>query len=391
MFKNRIRLPFYLSKPQFPVEKNVFRKADGSTKLLSAVVRNTYTGKTDQLPEDWHRKLVIALTHDEVTIEDNRLLKDVVLDGDYAIEWQDFLNYPLAQSEFIVQVTPFDATNSNCQSCSEISQIDLVDDTTDVVWDEGTTNIYPFSILDNDTICCFPFIVEIVSFNTDYFDSVTVDNAGILTATVKDPVPIIDGLLIATYRVTCANGQYDEANVYGNITGTSTECVPVTGLVGTQDENDGTVYNFQWIEPVPAPSVGYDWDLYLASDLGAVIQSGNVPTGNTLDLTGLTEGTQYVFIIYSKCAEGVSTGVTNNFTTPVPESELCGRFLVSHLPPFFTTADYSYMDCFGVIQNVTVAGIDERELCMMISAGGTTPTFFATGSAYVTYTYMSLC
>src|SRR6187549_2999416 len=142
-YRNRIRLPIMFCKPQFPMERNTFRLADGSSKVLSVVIRNTYEGKTDQLPEDWHRKLVIALAHDEVSIENERLLSNVTLNGDYGIDWQDFLQYPIAQANFQVQVTPFNATNSNCQTCEEMSQVVCVDDTTDEVWEEGSTNQFP--------------------------------------------------------------------------------------------------------------------------------------------------------------------------------------------------------------------------------------------------------
>lgn len=73
-YKNRIRLPIMFTKPQFPTERNVFRLADGSSKVLSVIIRNTFEGSTDQLPEDWHRKLVVAMSHDEITIENERLM-----------------------------------------------------------------------------------------------------------------------------------------------------------------------------------------------------------------------------------------------------------------------------------------------------------------------------
>jgi hypothetical protein len=213
MFKNRIRLPIFFAQPQFPMERDIFRLADGSSKVQSIIIRNTYEGKTDHFPEDWHRKLVIAMAHDTVTVEGERLLSDVVLYGDYGIEWQEFLNNPIAQANFKVQVTPFDATNSNCQTCDEMSQISLVDDYTDEVWDEGTTHDFPDVLTDNDSICCSPYTVSLLYFNPLFFTDVSISAAGVLTATVINPAPVVNDVLIATYRVTCADGSYDYADV----------------------------------------------------------------------------------------------------------------------------------------------------------------------------------
>ena len=389
MFKNRIRLPFYLSKPQFPVEKTVFRKADGSTKLLSAIIRNTYEGKTDHLPEDWHRKLVIALAHDTVTIEDNRFLSDVVIDGDYGIDWSDFLNNPVAQANFTIQVTPFDATNNNCQSCSEITQLDLVDDHTDVVWTEGTENVYPDLITANDTICCFPYTVEIVSFNTDFFTSVTVDQTGLLTAILKASVPDITDLLLCTYRVTCDNGSYDEANVYCNISGTSTDCIPPSALYIVQDPIDDTKATAIWTNVV---GQSYDWNLYLSSDLFTPVLSGGGTTP-TAELTGIIAGLSYTFVVISDCGEGIFSipvSVVFQNTAKIPES--CGNFTVTYAPPLSPKPEsFSYMDCNAEIKNQAFATIGSVDVCMLINPSGTTPIFFSPSSPYITITYIGLC
>lgn len=391
MFKNRVRLPFYLSKPQFPVEKNVFRKADGSAKLLSAIVRNTYEGITDQLPEDWHRKLTIALTHDEVTIEDSRLLTDVVLDGEYEINWEDFLNKPIAGAGFKIQVTPFNASNTNCQTCEEIAQVSLIDDYTDEIWDEGTTHEFPDLITANDSICCFPFEIELMSFNTDYFDSVTISEDGVLTATVKASVPDVDNVLIATYRVTCENGGYDEANVYGNIQGTSTECPAPTGLLVVLTPTDGTIASLLWDVP-PSPAGGFDYELFLASDPVTPIQSGNT-SADHVDLTGLTSGESYIFSLVAVCgAYDESTPVTTTFDTASRPADACGSFIVTYLPDVSEgIQSFSYMDCLGDIQNYVFVGAGNVTKCMLITPGAETPIFFAASTADITLNYLELC
>lgn len=391
MFKNRIRLPITFSKPQFPVERSQFRLANGATKVLSAIVRNTYEGKTDHLPEDWHRKLVIALNHDEVTVEDNRLLTDVALDGDYGIDWQDFLNNPVAQSTFTVEVTPFNATNSNCQSCQEITQIELVDDTTDDIFDQGDNYDYPVSVLTNDKICCFPFVVELLSFNTLYIDSATIDQDGIFNFTLKTPLLNINNVLLGTYRVTCDNGSYDDADIFGNISGTSTECAPPGSIdPPVFNTGDDTIATIEWAPASPAPALGYNWFLYLEPDIYTAVQAGDTAL-TTLNLTGLVAGESYLFAVQSNCGDGdVSTFVTYEFIQPFESPDTCGTFTVSHFPPSYEDTTFTYMDCFGDIVTRSVVLTGNQDVCMMKDILNN-PVFFTTPSIYITYVYTVPC
>src|ERR1700749_4669286 len=99
-FSNRIRLPFKLHKPQFLEDANRYRKANGVTVTLSVVVRKVYEGLTDSIPEKLHERLKIALVHDSVQVEGDKYVGVITQEGDYQIEWQDFLSYPLAQGKF---------------------------------------------------------------------------------------------------------------------------------------------------------------------------------------------------------------------------------------------------------------------------------------------------
>jgi len=382
------------AKPQYPMERNTFRLSNGATKVLSMVIRNTFEGKTDQLPEAWHRKLVIAMAHDEVTIENERLMSDVVLDGDYDIDWQDFLNYPIAQANFKVQVTPFDATNSNCQTCDEMTQLSLVDDTTTDVWAEGTTNEFPDILTANDSICCRPYVITLVIYNTLYFTSVTIDSNGVLTATVIDPAPIISDVWVARYRVTCADGSYDEAEVYGNITGSDVGfCYPVVDDSLIYTAVSSTSANISW-DPYFPPPASWNWELFLTSNLGTPIQSGSVsfPDLEVL-LTGLTAGVSYTFSIVSDCgAYDTSQPETLEFTITSFASELCGQFIVTYLPSVDDPPQsISYMDCAGQIQNETFTVASEEQICMLIIAGAETPLYFVASSTDISITYTSLC
>lgn len=392
MFKNRVRLPVFFSKPQFPVEKTTFRLSNGQTKVLSMVIRNTYEGKTDQLPQEWHRRLVIALAHDVVNVEGERLISNVVLDGDYSIDWQDFLNYPIAQAGFNVEVTPFDATNSNCKTCEEMMQLNLVDDKTTAIWAQGTTNNFPDVLTDNDSICCSPFTIILVSFNNIYFTSVTISPAGVLTATVINPAPILNDVWVAKYRVTCPDGSYDEADVYANITGTDTNfCFPPVGPL-IYSPVSTTEANISWDVTLPTPSCGFVWELYKTDDLSTILQSGtvNVPSVN---ITGLTVGIGYTVLVKSDCCGyDFSVAETIDFTITSFAANTCGKFKVTYLPNVDPAPQsISYFDCAGLIVNKIFAVAEEVELCMLIADGGTVPTYYAASSVDITINYISLC
>lgn len=379
-------------QPQFPMERSIFRLADGSSRVQSIVIRNTYEGKTDQLPEDWHRKLVIALAHDEVTIENERLMSNVVLDGDYQIDWQDFLNYPLAQANLKVQVTPFDATNSNCQTCEELSQVTLVDDETTDIWDEGTTNIFPDVLTDNDSICCSPFTISLVSYNTLYFTSVTIDANGVLTATVIDPAPIINNVWVAKYRVTCDSGSYDEADVYANITGTDVAfCYPVVGGSLLSTPINSTSTNISWDPYLPQPPQ-WNWELFETADLGTVIQSGSTAALFVV-LTGLTAGVSYTFWIVSECGVGdESIPDTLEFSITAFAADTCAEFTVTYLPSVDDPPQsISYMDCAGTVTDRVFAVAETVNLCMLITSGAETPLYFVASSADISINYVGLC
>src|SRR5687768_3265995 len=96
-FRNRVRLPIKLHKPQFVEESDKYRKANGASVVLSVVIRKIYEGQTDSLPEKLHERLKIALRHDTVIIEGDKYAGAIVQDGSYDIEWIDFLSKPIAQ------------------------------------------------------------------------------------------------------------------------------------------------------------------------------------------------------------------------------------------------------------------------------------------------------
>jgi len=392
MFKNRIRLPLHITTPQFPVEANRFRLANGDKKTLSAVVRKLYVLKTDYLNEQMHQRLVIALNHDEVTIEGDKYIGGVALDSGYEIEWPDFLDYPLAQATATLEVTPFDVTNSNCQTCDVLSQLALVDDDIGELELESTNDINVYA---NDSICCFPPEAEIVFFNTTYLNDATIVSAtGVVTLTVKADAPTVGSIVLATYLVTCPDGSYDEADIYGSIAGESGPCEqPSEVEVGEFSEPpapfDVTV---TWGAPNPVPDGGFEWQLFRCDTPGTLLQSGSGMSYGA-GLTDLEPSTDYCFYVRSVCAEGVySTYTSYQFTTPASETENCGNFnvTVDDGTPNRNSYPYSFMNCLGVIQNRIGINLQDYDNCMLMDAFNQ-PVYFESTDPYFTVTYIEPC
>lgn len=385
-FKNRIRLPFYLSKPQFPMERSVFRKANGETKVLSVVVRSTYQGETDYLPADWHRKLAIALAHDQVTIEGDKYIGNVALDGDYQIDWQEFLDYPAAKSTFQIQVTPFNATNSNCVSCSQISQLSLEDDTVPgEIGDGGEAEI---NVFDNDSICCYPPVAELVYVNESFIENANITNEGIFSFNAINPVPSESNVKIATYRVTCEDGSYDEADVYASFNGSGeATCCQPSGLDYNEELN-----LISWLTSCE-PSGGFNYDFRLASNPGVPIFSGNV-AGDIIGINVPPEIIEapgdYIFTIYADCGATQSDTSTLNFTIESPAGECYGFDAGYNAVTGPANAIFSYMNCAGDVVNTSVARFTTKRVCALVDESNN-PVFWSADQPSTTFVPASAC
>jgi hypothetical protein len=368
-FRNRIRLPFQLFRPQLQSEKSVFRKSTGEVQTLNVVVRKIYQGETDLLPESIHEKLKIALEHDSVTVEGDRFMGEVVTEGDYQIAWPDFLDYPIAKGAFSAEVKAFDAVNSNCASCDEFIGLDLADDRYENAYGEliplteGGT--YTLDVAANDTICCSPAEFSIVDFNTLYVESITIDQNGLVEFQLKTDLPNISQIALFTYRVTCPNDNYDEAVGYVAIEGTIESCEQPTAVTASVVEP--TYYEITWTAPSGGtPAAGYDWELYLASDLLTVVDSGNILTEGPVELT-LDASTDYVFRVRSNCDGSTSPWVDYEFTTP-PQTESCGRYRVEYNDGTGVRDNFtiiSYIACDGSNQQVAAYNETTNFICAL--------------------------
>lgn len=391
-FLNKIRLPFYLKQPQYPAERTVHRRADGVTKVLSVEVRKTYQGQTDHLDPDLHQWLTIALNHDTVNVEDKRLISGIALDGDYTIDYVEFLDYPLGQASFQVQVTPFNQFNDNCQTCEEATQLELVDDTFVYPLSEGEEAT--ISVFDNDSICCSPITAEIVTFNTTYVESASIDAAtGIITIQLLATTPTDININLVTYRVTCPNGGFDDADVFGDVNGSEEVCQPPSNLVYThinQSEISTESEEISFTASVSVPE-SYDWLLYSCDNLSTPIDSGNVTSSPIIILPALEPGACFVISIRSVCGVGdFSEYVSLEFTTPGVTTN-CGRFQITANDGTFDREayEYTYIDCNGVEQNRGIVNLATQTICMLVT-NANNPVYFAS-DPQVSYEYIEPC
>lgn len=395
-FHNRIRIPIKINKPQFPVVRQIYEKSNGDSVVQSAVVKKTYEGITEYMSERLHERTVIALQHDFVQIETENYYGRITPSNDYQINWLDFKTYPIAQAKFQVKVTPFNATNSNCQTCEDATQVITNDDSFYADLNENTN--YTLDVAANDEICCFPVTWTITSFNTDYLDSATIDSTGTIHIHTKTGLVAINGVNLLTYRATCQNGSYDESDVFANINGTIPGCLAPTSVF--IDSVVPTSARLHWTEPSPLPNHYHIrlWD----DSTHTYVQTDNVTTG----ITGylfllLNPGRDYIAYIRSQCDATDNDSPASNyiavaFTTP-PETSLCGSYSISYDDPSAPGAgvgghvNITYMDCNGVLQDLYVPNSVQRTVCAMQTAPGS-PTYITNaGNPHVTITYLHEC
>lgn len=224
-------------------------------------------------------------------------------------------------------------------------------------------------ILYNDAICCSPFEISIVLFNTLFLEYCNVVGNTLVMKT-KTGVPDLAGVTLATYRVTCENGMFDEADVTADVNGTVPTCPPPRAVA--MGSITSMTADVTWLGSIGISS--YNWVLYLASDLGTPVQSGNIGS-SPLSLTGLTPSTEYVVTIQSVCDDDtVSTIRSVEFTTlPPEEADICGKYQLTFIDGCGYTANYldvQYLDCNDTYQSISLFHVGPLVVCMKQTSPG---------------------
>lgn len=380
-FLNRVRLPLTISKPQFPDESNIFQLADGSRKVQSIVISKTYEGSTDYLPEWVHQRLKIAICHDILNIEGDRYVGGAVKEGEYEIEWSDFKDYPYAQAKFKIAVTPFNATNSNCQSCDELTQLELEDDYLEETLEQSSN--YEINVFENDHIGCSPIVATIVNTHAVFVDSATISPTGTVTINTKPLFFQRNTVKLLTYRVTCPNGSYDEADVYANMDGEEEACLEPTNLSASGIEyNEATV---SWTAPSPVPGDGYEWKVAQSASPAVNVDSGTTAS-TSVTVEDLDPATSYIFSVRSKCdTDDYSEWVNRTFTTSALGT-ICGKYSIGVIGTTghpFERKDVTMIDCSGHMVTMVIVPFQNRIVCLTQNSPGN-PVYLI-GADNITY------
>jgi hypothetical protein len=116
---NAIRLPIYFKEPNNPSNREVYTRSNGTRKTLSARVDKTYKAYIDEVLEETHQKLVIALCHDLVRFVPENYINingfECIFDNEYNQNFPTIMqNVDIWSADFTIFVTPFNAVNSNC-------------------------------------------------------------------------------------------------------------------------------------------------------------------------------------------------------------------------------------------------------------------------------------
>jgi hypothetical protein len=79
-------IPVRLHSPQFKQEDKIYTKRNGEQVVLYANITKEYEGETDYIPMEWHEKILLALSCDEVYINGERVTKS----GNYEIDHENY-------------------------------------------------------------------------------------------------------------------------------------------------------------------------------------------------------------------------------------------------------------------------------------------------------------
>ena len=321
---NRVRLPFYLSKPQYPAEEDIYLKGNGRMVVLKSIVSKVMDGRTDYMPYKLHERLTIALRHDEVNVEGENFVGSIRMSGAYDIAWQEFLDYPVAPANFKAFEEEFVARSNKCDICEPAGNLTLENDSFEENIIEGTEN--EINVAENDNICCDSPVFSIESFDTDYVDTIDITQLGVVTFTLKTPLDSAPDKLLFTYKVVCGNGQEATADVYGTVEGSNTPLceAPLSVATNVVDPSDNPAeIHADWIEPSGgAPTDGYYWQLL--NEAGDTVISFGSTTDLFVNINSLDCDTTYRFRVRSVCDDSLgdfSSWVEDEITTTCEETK----------------------------------------------------------------------
>lgn len=113
--ENSIRLKVNFSKPQFPVAESIYRQPNGFQQRINTTIEKEWIGKTDWLDGTQHERLIVALKHDFVHVNnaDRNIDYRMTQIGDYDIQWPE-IRTDTAPAEFQINDFQNNNVNNNC-------------------------------------------------------------------------------------------------------------------------------------------------------------------------------------------------------------------------------------------------------------------------------------
>jgi hypothetical protein len=349
---NRVRLPLVLTKPQFQDEESIYTRSDGSIKILKSVTKEEFEGKVDYLNKDFHERIKVALSHDNVSMESDHYTGGLRKQGGYEIEWIDFMMYTAATAKFKALATPYLVRNNNCEVCEPADlNCPLIINLQSYVTIDPDPLKYNYN-LNWNTLPSPQVIRVVVKYRLVGSTNWTIINSNNLSQ-------ISISLLIGNYEFTVAASGATCLPVFSSVitvNGVVSGCAIPTGLsIGNITQNSATA---SWVMPTGGNSIGIEID----------IQEANVPPSGSLAgypkilaagttqytflglISSFPDGQAYQFQIRNKCAGGgnsawVELGADPDFTTlPPPQGNIsltCQGGSIDPIP-FGTAGTYNF-------------------------------------------------
>lgn len=78
-------LPIWLNKPKYNQKDEIYEKLSGERVVLFATINKELSAQTDYIPDEWHQRMVMALSCDNVQVNGVRLTKS----DNYDIYWDN--------------------------------------------------------------------------------------------------------------------------------------------------------------------------------------------------------------------------------------------------------------------------------------------------------------
>ena len=78
-------LPIWLNKPKYNQKDEIYEKLSGERVVLFATINKELSAQTDYIPDEWHQRMVMALSCDNVQVNGVRLTKS----DNYDIDWDN--------------------------------------------------------------------------------------------------------------------------------------------------------------------------------------------------------------------------------------------------------------------------------------------------------------